>query len=248
MISNLYGVKLYRGMYDGTSAIAPTSTDDSTKGFYVGFRLLVKGDGQDYICSDASVGVAVWEVDAKYDERIEDTLRGISGMVVRYCSKLFTGVTPNYRESVGANFSTNTLTDLSAFFTTQFYVGDSILIMGSKRNDGFYRLVDVEDTILTIEGTFPLDIVDDDSIVIVAVLWPKGLSDIGARMAEYDVFRRNESPGLSQESTGNYSASKETVDMMGTGYPASVVAGIQSYKRPRIAGESGLFLGYSGAF
>lgn len=242
MITTMYKVKLYRGMFDGTSNSIPNVDTDETQGYYVGFRLLCSLNGFDYVCLDASAGVAKWGVDTKKDELIEDSLHSVSGLVTRYCNKVFTGFPINEYESVGIIYGVSMITDLSAYFTTQFYVGDSILILGSKRNDGFYRVTDVTDTVLTIEGEFILQIPDDNHQMIVAIPWPKGLEIIGARMVEYDVYRRNDSPGLASEGTGSYSSSKETVDIMGTGYPSSVVAGIGSFKCPRIADGLGLQL------
>ena len=246
MISSVYQVKLFRGLYDGTQVTAPTVTDDSSKGFYAGYRLLVKEDGLDYVCQDASVGAAVWTTSNVYDERIKDALKAVSGLVMRYCGKLFIGDEPDYMPAASVIYGDDTYYNASGLFNAILVPGDSIVIMGSKRNDGIYQVKSVEsDTAFTITTTFPLPVPDLKAQVLVVQPWPFDLQLIGARMAEYDAFRRNQDVGLAGQSVGTYSMSKETVDILGHGYPASVVAGIMGHKRPRIAMGLGFsFMGY----
>lgn len=236
MITTMYKVKLYRGMFDGTSSDIPDENTDETEGYYVGFRLLCGANGIDYICTDATATLAVWKTDTKNDEEINDTLQSISSLVMRYCNTMFVGDYPAYYESSKVNYqSANNIIITGADFDDLFYPGDSMVILGAVRNQGFYSITSVNLDTLIVSNEFRVVMFDDNEQILLIVNWPQGISQIGARMAEYDVYRRNESPGLAQESVGNYSASKEATDILGTAYPDSVVAGIQSYKRPRIA-------------
>lgn len=245
MITTMYNVKLYRGMFDGTLPTVPDVNDDETQGYYVGFRLLCGLNGIDYICSVATTGAAEWSIDAKNDEEINLNLHSISTLIIKYCNKIFITDEPDYHESVAAIYNGNTVNDLSASFDDLFFPKDSLLILGSRRNDGVYELTNVDGTALTISESFPIDLPDASNQLFLILTWPRGLSQIGARMVEYDTYRRNDSPGLSSEGVGSYSSSKEVTDIMGTAYPDSVVAGIQTYKRPRIADGVGVqFIGY----
>jgi nitrogen fixation protein len=46
--------------------IAPASTDDSSSGFYVGSRWILD-NGDIYVCTDATIGSAIWEVETYAD-------------------------------------------------------------------------------------------------------------------------------------------------------------------------------------
>jgi hypothetical protein len=247
MISSVYQVKLFRGMYDGTQAIAPTVTDDSSKGFYVGYRLLVKEGGLDYVCSDATVGAAVWALSTKYDERIMESLQGISGIVARYCGHLFVPGGVDAQEGSGLTYAGKVVTHAGAYdYMNKFLPGDSMIVIGSRRNDAYYEIAAVTANTIAVTLPFKADLVDTNQQVLAVVAWPHGLGQIGARMAEFDTFRRNQDTGLAGQSVGTYSMSKEGVDIFGLGYPPSVIAGIHAYKRPRVSGGLGLSLmGYS---
>ena len=46
--------------------IVPSATDDSSSGFYVGSRWILD-DGDIYVCTDATIGAAVWEIETYAD-------------------------------------------------------------------------------------------------------------------------------------------------------------------------------------
>ena len=244
MIATPYQVKRYRGDYDGILEVDPGVLDDVDHGYYVGFRGL-QTDGVSWVCTDATAGAAVWEVDPLKDYDIDAGLQAVSGLVARYCNNMFIQPDPDFYEMASATYAGKTITDITAAFDTMFYAGDSLLIMGSGRNDGYYRPDVIAETVITMSLDFGTPMMDTRPQVIVNVSWPKGLREIGARMVEYDVYRRNISAGLAQESIGSYSASKERTDLFGTAYPNSVIAGISAYKRPRVVDGLGQrFLGY----
>jgi len=58
----------------------PTSNDDSSKGFYVGFRWFYNPMGQELVCKDASVGAAKWESSGSLNKLFEgiDTVGGLT--------------------------------------------------------------------------------------------------------------------------------------------------------------------------
>ena len=243
MIATVYQVKRYRGDFDGIIDATPVATNDVTEGYYVGFRAL-QTNGLSWTCTDATEDTAVWAADTSKDSEIGSSLRAVSDIVARYCNNLFLYPDPDYTVMSGVIYGTNTLTFAAGAFDEMFYAGDSLLIMGSGRNNGYYIAGTVAATVLTMTLPFNTAMTDARSQVIVCVSWPIALREIGARMAEYDVYRRVGSAGLIQESIGSYSSTKESTDLFGTAYPNSVIAGISAYKRPRVA--TGVPLGFNG--
>ena len=243
MIATPFQVKRYRGDFDGIIDVAPVATDDETEGYYVGFRAL-QINGLSWTCTDATEDAAVWAADTSKDSEIGSSLRAVSDIVARYCNNLFIADSPDYAKMDDVTYGVDTLTFDDGVFDTLFHVGDSLLIMGSGRNNGYYIASTVAATVLTMTSDFAVAMDDTRAQAVVNISWPEGLREIGARMAEYDVYRRIGSAGLIQESIGSYSSTKESTDLFGTAYPNSVIAGISAYKRPRIA--TGVPLGFEG--
>ena len=245
MVCSMYEVKRYRGEFDGESATPPDNTFDESQGYYVGFRLLVE-DGTLYVCEDATTGAAVWKLDDKEDSHILSQIGSVGQLITRYCNQVFTGSNPDYCISPGeVVFLGNRMTCAEANYIDKFFAGDTLVIYGSRRNDGYYTAETVYATYIEMTTDFPVDMTDTSEIFTGNVVWPQAVREIGARMVEYDVYRRNESPGLASESIGTYSSQKEETDLFGITYPNSVVAGLSSFKRPRIADSSNLvYLSY----
>jgi len=227
----MFQVKLVSGKYDGTSLITPDSSFDQSRGYYTGYALLVE-DGTSWICEDATIGMALWNPDTSKDQEIMMVARSLTDRLIRY---LYSASLQ--RDSMVV---TNGLTfGVAGLLTDEndalgfFYEGDTLHISGSTRNDGLYDVLEVTPSTMRLEPGFNVQHKDEVYVSLTASIFPSGLSLIASRMASYDLWFRG-SPGLGSESIGSYSYTKATVEVGGVGYPADVVAGLLTYKRPKI--------------
>ena len=231
MVCTLYGVKLELKAFDGLSDVVPDYSYDSSQGYSVGFRMLVN-DGSTWVCDDASVGAAVWTQDTSKDQIIKDACRAITGVLIEYTDNRYLTIDGEY-VSRGISFSSGGIIDDLYTGFENFYEGDTIDICGSKRNDGYYTVLSASPGSLTVEPEPTLVGADEPQILFMASQFPPELSAIASRMVAYDVGYRNLA-GLSSESIGSYSYSKEAFDVAGLGYPTEVVSGLMGLKRPKI--------------
>jgi len=229
MITSMYEVKRLHGGFDGESETQPDAGFDSSLGYYVAFRLLVT-DGTSWECTDATVGAAVWSRMVEYESSIKSACRALTDIIPRYCDNSFS---LNSISSNGISFSIGGVIDDVNNTLDSFFPNDTIQIIDSKRNDGLYDVVSATASQMVVDAEFVLIGASEGSILIYSLMFPSGLRAVASRMAVYDVFARS-TGGLSSESIGSYSYTKETTSILGVGYPSDVVSGIKIYKRPRI--------------
>ena len=231
MVCTLYGVKLELKAFDGLSDVVPDYSYDSSQGYSVGFRMLVN-DGSTWVCDDASVGAAIWTQDTSRDQIIKDSCRSMTELLIEYTDNRYLTVDGEYI-STGISFSAGGIIDDLFTGFDVIYQGDTIDICGSKRNDGYYDVLSASPGSLTVTPEPTVLGNEDQRILFLASNFPPALSAIASRMVAYDVGYRSVT-GLDSESIGSYSYSKETVSIGGLGYPAEVVAGLMSFKRPKV--------------
>ena len=229
MITSMYEVKRLHGGFDGESDIQPDAGFDSSVGYYVAFHLLVI-DGTSWECTDATIGAAAWKQTVDYDPQIQSVCRALTDIIPRYCDKTFA---TNTTSSNGISFSAGGVIDDVNDSFGGFYSADTIEIIGSKRNDELYDVISATASQIVVDGEFTLVGADEATVTIYALHFQSGLRKISTQMAVYDVFARS-TGGLSSESIGSYSYTKETTSILGIGYPSDVVCGIKIYKRPKI--------------
>lgn len=235
MIVNVYDVKLASGKYDGVSATAPDNTFDSSKGYYVGFALLV-ASGESYTCSDDTAGSAVWILDTKYDAQIISKIRELTLTIPKYCNQYwnddsgiwtFTDLefkSPNEIVWSGAS---------ATGFTDYYYAGDTLYIFNSSRNDNVYDIESITADTLTLAQDIALAMDDDNAVRMFASVFPGGLKPPVAELIVYDIWTRpGLTDGLSAESVGSYSYTKN--DISGMNYPSDLLASLSQYKRPKV--------------
>lgn len=183
--------------------------------------------------------------DSVYDARIQVWLKIFPDRVIRLCDNTF-----GHRDAyvLGDDFAfvssagTITTSDEDFIDDGRFKAGDNVLIRGTLRNDGHYRISTVTTTILTIDSTpgygqnaFTDEDVDDediDSIRISLVIWPEAIKPIVANMLRYDMIERAKRTGVTSERIGNYSVTY--IKTMGTDYPPDIMEGLYPWMIPAI--------------
>ena len=231
MVCTVYDVKLAYGKQDGTSVNPPDASYDSTMGYYAGFRLLVE-DGSSWTCTDATEAAAVWVQDESKDARIYAGCRAMTETLIIHLDDTF-AAHDSLVASSGISFGIGgVLLDANSGLGV-FYMGDTLQVCESLRNDGYYDVTDVTPESLTAFPEFPVTGGDEGTVYLYASLFPPALSQIAARMVSYDTFSRVDN-GLSGESIGSYSYTKSLVGVGGLGYPPDIVAGLMAFKRPKI--------------
>jgi len=208
--------------------LQPDATFDESKGYSVGFRLLV-ADGTSWVCDDASAAAAIWTQDTSNDAAIDQACYSLTESVTRYLDNMF--ITTNvdrYRGSVAWTKPDELILLDGSLGALE---GDTIIVSGASRNDGWYDVLTNALDVLTVAPFFGFE-VEDDGVWILISVFPRGLRDVCARMAAFDVWERNkQGVGIDSESIGSYSWTKGPVS---AGYPADMVSGLMVYKRPKI--------------
>ena len=232
MITTAFKVKLVANVQDGISDTQPDATFDDTKGYSVGFILLVE-DGTTWTCTDATTGAAVWDKDTAGDDQIVIANRKLTELMPRYLNQYFADV--RYRLWVsGIVYANGEIDKVGANFDDSFYDGDTLWIDNSRRNDGVYDIVSVTADKIVVSPLVPYDMTETEAVVLFASIFPPGLQDIAARMVWFDVYVRPErNPGMDSEAIGTYSYTK-MVSIVGVDYPMDVSSGIGLYRRPKV--------------
>lgn len=151
----------------------------------------------------------------------EDVERGSKGFVI------FDDPSVSAYGAFTIDSTAKTITSTSDSFT-DFATDDDIYINRSYRNDGYYTIATVTDTVITVQE----DIKDgDDNIIIYLVDYPLSISNIAARMIGWDVLKRNKTAGMDTERIGTYSYKLQEIG--GMGYPQDIANALKSYKLGR---------------
>jgi len=228
MIASRWETKLTHGAFDGTSKVQPDASYDTSKGYSAGSRLLVI-DGTSWVCESAATAAAVWNQDTSDDAAIDQACLSLTDSVTRYLDNLFIATNVDrYRGTVAWTKPDELILIDGSFGALE---GDTIIVSGASRNDGFYDVLTNSLDVLTISPEFAFE-VEDDGVLILVSVFPRGLRDVCARMAAFDVWERNkQGVGIDSESIGSYSWTKGPVS---AGYPSDMVSGLMAYKRPKI--------------
>ena len=236
MITTRYEVKIAHAEFDGISATQPDATFDSDAGYSVDFRLLVE-DGTNWTCTDATPTAAVWVQDTTKDTEIDQAIRALTESVPIYLDNWFIDTT--YRLGI-SNLSftlpgTIEWTDSSARFTDYLFVGDTLWVKGSRRNDGVFDIVALTDSVITTAQDLRQAMVDPNAVQLCVSVFPDGLMTACGQLGAYDVWDRPETAqGVIQESIGSYSYTLEQSTINGIPYPDDMVSGLNPWRRPRI--------------
>lgn len=183
--------------------------------------------------------------DSAYDARIQTWLKVFPERIITLCDNTF-GHRDAYVEGDDFDFdsSSGTITTADEDYIDdgRFKAGDNILIRGTLRNDGHYKISTVTTTVLTIDSTpgygqdelvdEDMDDEDIDSAKISLVIWPPAIKPILANMIRYDMLERAKRSGVISERIGNYSVNY--IETMGTDYPPDIMEGLYPWIIPAI--------------
>lgn len=154
----------------------------------------------------------------------------LTELLVRYLNNRFLNTEVKYDSDTISFVADDTINDSDSGFTA-FQDGDSICLLNSKRNDGFYCILNHSNASLTV---YP-EIVDetvDNEITIILQNYPRGLVRTATDMLYFDLYNRKETTGYKSERIGTYSYTLQDID--GIGYPKDMVGSLQSYKIPKV--------------
>ena len=103
--------------------------------------------------------------------------------------------------------------------------GDEVYVYNSRRNDGYYNVLSVSSTTMTLAvGESVVSELSGASILVSLVKWPKALKYIAAQMVKFDHDDRpTRAAGLTSQSLGPRSESYATTDTGAYGYPADLI-------------------------
>jgi hypothetical protein len=236
----MYAVKVASGRWIKLSTIDPTVDYDSDAGFSVGDTLL-SATGLSFICTDSTVGAAVWADDTEYDALITQTIRSLTELIPRYCDNYFMDVNSKMTISNLVFTSPNKIVLAGAGFNSGLYSDDTLWIFDSLRNDGVYDIDSVDADEITLIQDIKRAMTDAYPVVLFASSFPDGLRAAVGKFGAYDVWTRpGVTPGLSSERIGTYQYTRlantgsPITGSGGMDYPSDLLASIVMYKRPRI--------------
>lgn len=129
-------------------------------------------------------------------------------------------------------FSSTTLTTDTD--TSNFGEYDTIEILGSVKNDGWYEVQSVgtagSDYTIDVDRAFKTEALSR-YVAVYYINYPQGLRGIAEDMIIYDVFYRGLS-GVRSENVVNYSYTLG--DIGGVSYPDNLVNSLRQFRRPKI--------------
>ena len=126
------------------------------------------------------------------------------------------------------------------FAEAQFKDGQTVQVLGSYNNDGFFEVESVASTSLTLYSSTSrpyydeLVTEDEDVLVTIAkVQYPKALQMVAAQMVNYRLANRDY--GVKSETVSRYSVTYTGAVEMSGGYPKSLMSGLNKWRNPKFA-------------
>jgi len=122
--------------------------------------------------------------------------------------------------------------DAGGFTAMAYPIGGSIMVSGSRLNDGLYTVSAVADTYLTVTEPVvdELQSTDGYNVRVDLASFPKPIELIASRMIGYQLANSSSS-GITSMSLGNYS---ETRKISAGGYPDELLASLKPWKMHRL--------------
>jgi hypothetical protein len=236
VITSLFFVKLAHGDFKELTSVAPTPDFDESKGYEVG-DVLLQHDGSTWVCKDNTVAAAIWALDISKDELIKLTLIYLTGLITKYLDNYF--IETRYPKDIFASSNVNFLPDGHLTCDDKdftFLIGDTLMLVGSRRNDGWYDVIDKPAlNELILNPYFPFSGTTDDTIVLRSAVFPPALQMAVGRLGAYDIWSREVGGSdVISESIGSYSYTKDKAGSVQLDYPDDLIKGLSPWKRPRI--------------
>jgi len=118
--------------------------------------------------------------------------------------------------------------DIDALYgslTDTFAAGDTVLVSGTRRNNGYYTLATVAAGVLTVSEALA-DEVAPSFLFFVDV--PAAFTQLLGKLVWYDLYTRASVGGLKSERVGTYSFTVQDADTA-LGYPSDITGGLSAY-------------------
>lgn len=173
------------------------------------------------------------------DDEIREEIRLKSEIIPRYCNNQWAS-SDIYLVSGTLTLSGTTITNSSSPGGLDvFESGDTILIYGSDRNSGYYRVAEVtDDQNIEVDRDFESTEAEKQTIYLIRIDWPYSVRRLAAKLISYDVFDRPADPGIQSERVGTYQITYR--ELGGLSYPAELVTPLNMYRRP-VKDDVGVF-------
>ena len=116
-----------------------------------------------------------------------------------------------------------------------FAASDEVYVYRSYKNDGYYSVLSVNGSALTlVTGSTVVDELSGRSIMVSVVRWPTDIKPIAARMVQFDMEQRSgRAPGVKSRSLGPFSESYS--DTVGEyGYPSDLLEPLYDHRVVRL--------------
>ena len=181
------------------------------------------------IATLAEIKTLLGITDTSKDAQITALIPMVENDVLQYCNNSFESAFATWGGSVTPTQAGSVYTFVgTAFLASLITSGDYIHVTGTLRNDGYYHVTNITDTVITVDSPM----INEPAITasIAAVEIPAGLKIYFAKMIGWNVYNFKSS-GLSSESIGNYSYSMKDGASGDAGYPADMLKGLDRWRR-----------------
>lgn len=171
----------------------------------------------------------------EYDAYIELTIPMIIDDIKNYCKNTFAQKGRYVYDSNMSFSSANSEvipSSTSDNFQEEFIAGDTIYILGSNFNDGFYSLGTVNTTSLVVNESFVTESTNVNTIIY-RVDFPSDIEKIAADMIGYNISMLGSNRGVNSERIGDYSItySGNMVSVGANSYPRSAIGGLNKHRK-----------------
>jgi len=134
--------------------------------------------------------------------------------------------------------SARTITADTAWASEGFADGDEVYVYHSYRNDGYYEVLSIADTVMTlVTGSTVVQEYSGRSILVSVVQWPAALKLVAAQMVKYELDDRPaRSADVTSRSLGPWSESYASQGRTDTpfGYPSAIIDQLSDYRMVRL--------------
>jgi len=177
----------------------------------------------------------------EYDSLIGTLIPIVQDFVIKYTNNHFEVLTDSvFTEATTLSFVSGPpakiLDSQNQFIENGFTSGVHVRVLGSKLNDGIYKVASLEAGVLTLSNDESLidESADSEiSIRITMVQFPQGLKLPVAKMVGYHFDKKNFS-GVQSERFGDYSVSFQTAGS----YPKSILDELDQYRQIKFVSGS----------
>lgn len=166
--------------------------------------------------------------DTTKDAQITALIPLVEDDLLTYCNNTFESKIATWGGSLTPTQAGTVYTFVGVGFSDSLIVsGDYIRVSGTLRNDGYYHVTNVTDTVITVDTATINE--PEVSAHIAAIEIPAALKIYFSKMIGWNLYNFK-SGGMSSESIGNYSYSMKDGGTGDAGYPADILKGLDRWR------------------